>query len=424
MKIYDLIGIGLGPYHLGMAALIQEADAFDALFFEKNDEFNWHPGMLIDGTDLQVAFLADLATFANPKSQFTYLNYLHEHNRMYQFFSFKEFEMPREEYNHYAKWAASRLDNCLYSRSVVSIQDQSEKGYYEVTVGTAHGTNETYLAKNISLGTGSNPYLPSPARNTPGLSHSSEYTNIKEQYKNSESIAIIGSGQSAAEIFLDLLESQPYHNYHLSWYTRSPGILQLESSKFGQEFFTPDFTDYFHQLPLEKREHALSMLDYVRNGIAPATLNSIYRWMYHRSSGGKQLNITIQPNAELKDIYQKDHMLTSTFEHQLSHISFERSFDKIIAATGYQPNLPSFFSKAFNHAKMENGHFAVSRDYSLQFNENRPGNVFLLTSIEKTHGAEATNMGMAVNRNVHIINKIAGREVYKNPRNVTFQSFE
>lgn len=139
MKVYDLIGIGLGPYHLGMAALIQEAEAFDALFLEKEDEFDWHPGMLIDGTDLQVAFLADLVTFANPKSRFSYLNYLHEHDRLYQFFSFKEFEMPREEYNHYAKWTASLLSNCLYSREVTAVYDKQNNGHYEINVTSASG---------------------------------------------------------------------------------------------------------------------------------------------------------------------------------------------------------------------------------------------------------------------------------------------
>ncbi|MDZ5712968.1 lysine N(6)-hydroxylase/L-ornithine N(5)-oxygenase family protein [Jeotgalibacillus haloalkalitolerans] len=424
MKIYDLIGIGLGPYNLGMAALIQEAGAFDALFFEKEAEFDWHPGMLIDGTDLQVAFLADLVTFANPKSRFTYLNYLHEHQRLYQFFSFKEFEMPRSEYNHYAKWTASLLENCLYERNVISLSDQTSHGYYEVRVLTGTGENETYYAKNISLGTGSKPFLPDAAQKVSGLTHSSDYLHKKEEYKQTDSIAVIGSGQSAAEIFLDLLESQPYHQYHLSWYTRSPGILQLESSKFGQEFFTPDFTDYFHDLPLQQREHALSMLDYVRNGIAPDTLNSIYRWMYHRSSGGRELAITIQPNAELINIKNDGEQLNCTFEHKLSNREFTRSFQRIIAATGYQPNLPSFFQQAFDHAEKENGHFVVSRNYHLLFNKDRHENVYLLTAIEKTHGAEATNMGMAVNRNIHIINKIAGRIIYKNPRNVTFQSFE
>lgn len=166
------------------------------------------------------------------------------------------------------------------------------------------------------------------------------------------------------------------------------------------------------------------MLDYVRNGIDSDTLNSIYRWMYHRSSGGRILDVTIQPNAELIDVKENDERLECTFVHRLTNQSFQRSYHNIIAATGYQPNLPSFFKKAFEHAKKENEHFAVSRNYHLLFDDDRKNHVYMLTSIEKTHGAEATNMGMAVNRNIHIINHIAGKQVYRNPRNLTFQSFE
>ena len=40
--------------------------------FEQESEFAWHPGMLIKGTDLQVSFLADLVTMANPRSRYTF----------------------------------------------------------------------------------------------------------------------------------------------------------------------------------------------------------------------------------------------------------------------------------------------------------------------------------------------------------------
>ncbi|KIL45834.1 hypothetical protein KP78_21830 [Jeotgalibacillus soli] len=68
MNMIDLIRIE--PYHFQMAAAIQEADAFDAVFFEQENTFESYPGMLIDGTNLQVSFLADLVSYANPKSHF------------------------------------------------------------------------------------------------------------------------------------------------------------------------------------------------------------------------------------------------------------------------------------------------------------------------------------------------------------------
>lgn len=66
------------------------------LFFEQETEFAWHPGMLIKGTDLQVSFLADLVTMANPRSKYTFLNYLHESNRLHRFYTFEQFDIPGE----------------------------------------------------------------------------------------------------------------------------------------------------------------------------------------------------------------------------------------------------------------------------------------------------------------------------------------
>lgn len=50
--IFDVVGVGIGPYNLGLAAMIAESTEIKAAFFDENDVFLWHPGMLIDGTDL------------------------------------------------------------------------------------------------------------------------------------------------------------------------------------------------------------------------------------------------------------------------------------------------------------------------------------------------------------------------------------
>jgi len=96
----DVIGIGIGPFNLGMAALLEKTDV-QALFFERKEQFDWHPGMMLDGTTLQVPFMADLVTMVDPKSPYSFLNYLHEHNRLYSFYFLESFHIPRAEYNHY-----------------------------------------------------------------------------------------------------------------------------------------------------------------------------------------------------------------------------------------------------------------------------------------------------------------------------------
>lgn len=77
-KETDVVCIGLGPFNLSLSVLLHEAGFENYIAIEQKESFSWHEGMLLEGTTLQVPFLADLSTMVNPRSEFTYLNYLHE----------------------------------------------------------------------------------------------------------------------------------------------------------------------------------------------------------------------------------------------------------------------------------------------------------------------------------------------------------
>ena len=51
---YDLLGIGLGPFNLGLAALCHDIPKLSTAFIEQKDGFDWHPGLLLPGARLQV----------------------------------------------------------------------------------------------------------------------------------------------------------------------------------------------------------------------------------------------------------------------------------------------------------------------------------------------------------------------------------
>jgi lysine N6-hydroxylase len=66
---YDLVGVGIGPANLSLAALADPLDGLHTTFFERESAFRWHPGLMIDGAFLQVPFLADLVSLVDPTSQ-------------------------------------------------------------------------------------------------------------------------------------------------------------------------------------------------------------------------------------------------------------------------------------------------------------------------------------------------------------------
>ncbi|MFI7959525.1 SidA/IucD/PvdA family monooxygenase, partial [Acinetobacter baumannii] len=56
MKKIDITGIGIGPFNLGLAALLSHHPEIKSVFLERKPEFRWHEGLLLQGTTLQVPF--------------------------------------------------------------------------------------------------------------------------------------------------------------------------------------------------------------------------------------------------------------------------------------------------------------------------------------------------------------------------------
>ncbi|SER43857.1 lysine N6-hydroxylase [Gracilibacillus ureilyticus] len=427
-QFYDIIGIGIGPYNLGLAALTDERSNLNTIFFDQNGEFAWHPGMLINETDLQVSFLADLVTFANPTSKYTFLNYLHEHNRLYKFFFFHKLEMPRPEYAAYLKWVAELLSNCHFRSEVCDVIDHHD--HYEVVVNHwEKDEQKSYFTKHVVMGTGQTPIMPIETGENVEIEdvyHSSQYLYHKEHTLKADSITIAGSGQSASEIFYDLLKLQEQYSYHLTWYTRSPGFLQLDHSKLGQEVFTPDYVDYFHQLDFKSRVNSLDHLGQLRKGIDGETLHNIYELLYHRSVNNTALPVTIQPLTEITDVKkEKDSLIVKATQWQKEE-SITFTTDKLIMATGYKPNIPKWFHQRFADKVVweDDKRFKVDKDFKLIFHKkDRSHNFYTLTNLEHSHGTGATNLGLAVDRNIKIINEISGEDVYKHQKETIFSQF-
>ena len=429
-KMYDLIGVGTGPFHLGMAALADPyADELNTLFLDENETFNWHPGMLLEGSDLQVPFIADLVTFADPTSRYSFLNYAHKNNRLYTFYFFNRFDIPRREYNDYTKWVAGQLKNLRFHAKVIDVVMRLD--HYEVTVENPQtGSRETLLTRHISMGTGTKPMVPGDMDQGVHQSdaiHSSRFLHEKEEILDTGHVALIGSGQSAAEIFLELLQNQKDGRPHISWLTRSSGFFQLEAGKLGLELFSPDYVDYFHELKLDKRLDEGPLLTRLRNGVEEQTLHKIYETLYHRTVGGAESHVTIKSRVELEELSQsgKHTPVTLKLREWQEDRAFQAKADKVILATGYKPDRPEWFEGIAAKAEQEDeDHLRVMRNYQLAFKEDRPQSRFyLLTDILHSHGISATNLQLAVMRNAMILNDIAQRELYPEQRNTVFQKF-
>lgn len=77
-KQYDMVGIGIGFFNLGLVVFVEFIDEIDVVFFDKEEKFEWYLGMLIDGMDLQILFLVDLVIFVDLISFYFFLNYIYK----------------------------------------------------------------------------------------------------------------------------------------------------------------------------------------------------------------------------------------------------------------------------------------------------------------------------------------------------------
>ena len=405
MADFDVVGVGIGPFNLGLAALLAPVDDVQAAFFDAKPQFSWHAGLLLDGTTLQVPFLADLVTLAEPTSRYSFLNYLHQHERLYRFYFYERFHVPRREYDAYCRWVAGQLPACRFGERVVEVRPAGD-GWTVVTTGGEHS------ARAVVFGVGSRPIVPDCAVEHLGdtVFHSADYLHREAAGR----VTVVGSGQSAAEVFADLLARRPDR---LDWFTRSRGFLPMEYSKLGLEHFTPEYTAYFHGLPEARRDALRSGQDLLYKGIDGETSAAIFDALYEASIDGADPAVEYRSACELRALEPTDTGWSLTFHHLDEGVTFRHETDVVVLATGYEP-APLPLPPGLVETDTQ-GRPAVDLDYRLRPHPS----LFVQNGELHTHGVGAPDLGLGAHRNAVIVNAVAGREVYSvRDRNV-FQRF-
>ncbi|MCC3770482.1 lysine N(6)-hydroxylase/L-ornithine N(5)-oxygenase family protein [Streptomyces sp. UNOC14_S4] len=422
---HDFVAIGLGPYNLGLACLTEPLAELDGLFLESKQEqdFDWHPGMLLDSATLQTPFMADLVTLADPTSPYSFLNYLKESGRLYPFYIREVFYPLRSEYNDYCRWAAGKLRSVRFGHEVTSVEYDEAEGVYTVHTVRTDGSTGTHRARHLVLGTGTPPYVPDACRGLGGdVLHNSAYLQNKELLQAKESITVVGSGQSAAEIYYDLLADIDTHGYRLDWVTRSPRFFPLEYTKLTLEMTSPEYVDYFHALPEDTRYRMESEQKGLFKGIDAELINNIFDLLYQKSVRGP-VPTRLMTNTALQSASYDD--ISSTYTLGLRQVEQERDFSLtthgLVLATGYRYRTPAFLEPVRDRIRWDrHGRFDVARNYSV---DTTGRGVFLQNAGTHTHSVTSPDLGMGPYRNAWILRELLGREVYPIEKSIAFQQF-
>ncbi|MFI6227614.1 lysine N(6)-hydroxylase/L-ornithine N(5)-oxygenase family protein [Micromonospora echinospora] len=422
MSTHDFIAIGLGPYNLGLACLTEPIADLDGVFLEARPDFDWHPGMLLESTRLQTPFIADLVTLADPTSPYSFLNYLKESGRLYPFYIRESFFPLRREYNDYCRWAAGKLGSLRFGQQVTSV-GYADGGYTVRATVVASGETVEYRARHLVLGTGTPPYLPPACEGLGGdMIHNAHYLEHRDALRAKRSITVVGSGQSAAEIYHDLLGDLDTYGYQLNWVTRSPRFFPLEYTKLTLEMTSPDYVDYFHALPEPTRYRLESEQKNLFKGINSDLINDIFDLLYARSLDGP-VRTRLLTNTELTDAAYDEG--TGSYRLGLRHVEQERDFtldtEGLVLATGYHYRVPDFLEPVRDRIRWDgHGRFDVARNYTV---DHAGREIFLQNAGTHTHSITSPDLGMGPYRNSWIIRELTGREHYPIEKRIAFQEF-
>lgn len=418
--VHDVVGVGIGPFNLGLAALADPLD-LDTVFLDRAEEFRWHPGMMLDGATIQVPFLADLVTMADPTSRYSFLAWLKATGRLYAFYIRESFYPLRAEYDAYCRWVADQLGSLRWGRTVTSVEvDPDDEDLYVVHARTADGV-ERYRTRHVVLGVGTQPVVPEALRGLDGPAiHTSQYLDRRAELQAAGSITVVGSGQSAAEVYRDLLDGARTHGYRLDWVTRSPRFFPMEYTKLTLEMTSPEYTDHFHALPEALRDRLTREQRGLYKGISGDLVDEIYDTLYRMSATGP-VPTTLLTDTEVTAAAWDGEEYTLRLRHGQLGTEHERRTQALVLATGYAAQVPDVVLGIAHRLDWDaRGRLDVARDYSVDGGRRR---VFVQNGEEHTHGLTAPDLGFGPWRSSAILAAVCGREVYPREQRIAFQDF-
>ncbi|MFF4935010.1 SidA/IucD/PvdA family monooxygenase [Streptomyces griseofuscus] len=421
-SLYDLVGVGFGPSNLALAIAARESDASTScLFIERKRTFSWHPGMLLDGSRMQISYLKDLATMRNPRSAYSFLNYLKHCGRLEYFLNLNELHPSRLEYSGYLRWAADDFtDHVRYGTeaeavSPVASDDGTSGALFEVRVrDTETGRVDRIRARNVVVAPGGIPRIP-PGVDKRCTIHSSEFLPKFGQWLPDTAaphrVLVAGDGQSAGEITLSVLNGYPETEVHLivSGYAPRP----TDNSPFVNEQFYSTSAKAFHSREPRRRAQELAAL---RNSnysvIEDDLLDAIYRIAYQdRVRGRRRLNI--HPYARLVGAERgtDGRGVLTTIEDRIDGTRGNLACDAAVLATGYDRELDKqIFADVLPHIdRDENGEMVLSEACRVRLAPQFTAGLYVQGLGEQTFGIGDTLLSLLPFRSAQIFQDIRQR---------------
>jgi lysine N6-hydroxylase len=375
------------------------------LFFDRKPHFTWHDEQLISGSTLQVSIFKDLVSLADPTNRFSFLSYLQKKGRIYHFLNAQFSHVPRAEFRNYLAWAAESNENIIFSETVERVEFKE--------VFRIRTSRREITADNIAVGVGTVPWVPEFAQPHLGAGqfHVSSYL-ARSTGLRGKRVAVVGGGQSGAEAFLDLI-SQPHTEgpAWTVWVSRRRSYFPIDDSAFTNDFYMPDYSDYFCRLPEDKRAEINSAHLLTSDGISESTLQAIYQELYRlQFIEGEANRFGLMPNRTVTSADCAD----GGWELSLRHNDETEqnqcvTVDAVVWATGFRPASKVFMEPLLDRIETESGEFRLDEDFAAIWDGPPDRNIFLQNAARGQRGLPDVNLSLNAWRAGRIADRLRGR---------------
>ncbi|KAK5936708.1 hypothetical protein PMZ80_011079 [Knufia obscura] len=284
------VGFGLAAMSLGIA-LRESNSSASVTFLEEEAQSAWRPLGDLPGTvHMSSNFLYDMITLENPRSDFTFIRFLHGKKWLVDFTNLSSMQPPRVQFEEYLKWCAKQFkDEVRHDTKILSIEpvysgNKKINSWNVFSLNRATGQRHIHTAEKVVICVDRQPYVPgilAKPELKPAVIHSSRCMTRLNELTNPSAphvrIAIVGQTQQAAELFDELYDVRA--DRQVIWLVED-GSLQQEAQTSMTASLVPSSTTVTDRVPPELRFPHQSTNKPSSKPINKALLDRVYETQY------------------------------------------------------------------------------------------------------------------------------------------------
>jgi lysine N6-hydroxylase len=225
-------------------------------------------------------------------------------------------------------------------------------------------------------------------------------------------VAVVGGGQSGAEVIWHMLADAAHMPRQLIWTSRRDNFLPLDESPFTNELFSPGYSDYFFSLPPERHDVILAEQKLASDGISQPLLQRIYDRLYDLEflePEGRRVRLL--PGNELVEMRRAMPGWELGLCDRWGKTQNVQA-DLVVLATGSSYALPDALRPLAGRIRWDRDGYAVRSDFSIEW-DGPPGlRIYAQNAARHMRGVADPNLSLMAWRSAVIANSLLGRAIY------------